>query len=397
MDLKNIFKDSETFNQWLINIRRELHAHPELDFDLPETTKIICRVLDEAEVSYKTGIGKSGITAELKGQNENVTIALRADIDALPILENTGCEYSSQNHGQMHGCGHDAHTAVLLGAVKILAENRETLPCNVRFLFQPAEETSGGAFPMIQDGCLENVDAIFGLHVDPTIDAGKIGIKYGAMCASSTYIDMKITGKSCHGAYPSEGIDAVVAAAHVITAVQSVVSRNIDSRDSAVITFGSIRGGEKENIVAQEVICRGTMRTLSKEVKEKAKERLTALVENIALGFGAEGEISFRDSYSALINHDEYVNIIKESGENILTPENIILKKTADMGVEDFAYYLEKVPGAFFNLGVRNIEKGITAPLHNDKFNIDESALLLGVKIQVSNVFSAYEKLLKLK
>lgn len=399
MALENIFfknlDSSDTFNNWLINVRRELHAHPELDFDLPETTKIICRLLDEINVPYKKNIGKSGIVAELEGKNREITIALRADIDALPIEEQTGCEFASQNFGKMHACGHDAHTTVLLGVIKTFAEKREELPCNVRFLFQPAEETTGGAVPMIEDNCLENVNAIFGLHVSPAIDAGKIGIKYGAMNASSTYVDIKITGKSCHGAYPSEGTDAVVAAAYVITAVQSIVSRNIDSRDSAVITFGTINGGEKENIVAQEVVCRGTMRTLSNRTKEKIKERLQNLVESVSAGFGAKGEVVFRDSYTALINHDEYVDIIKNSGEKILDEKYIVVNKKADMGVEDFAYYLEKVPGAFFYLGVRNVERGITAPLHSDKFNIDESALLLGVKMQVLNVLGACEKINK--
>ena len=392
----SFLKDIEKINEWIVNIRRELHSCPELDFNLPETVKIVCTALDEMGVPYKTGVGKSGVVGELQGKDRNITIALRADMDALPIIENTGCSYASKNEGCMHGCGHDAHTAVLLGAAKVLSEKRNELPCNVRFIFQPAEETTGGADPMIKDGCLEDVDAIFGLHVDPTIEAGKIGIKYGPLSASSTYLDMQIKGKSCHGAYPSEGIDAVVAAAYVITAVQSIVSRNTDSRDSVVITFGSIKGGEKENIVAEEVICRGTLRTLSNEVKEEIKDRLKNLVKSISAGFGAEGEMSFRDSYPALINSDDYVDIIKKSGEELLGKENIFVKKIADMGAEDFAYYLEKVPGAFFNLGVRNLEKGITAPLHNGRFNIDESALLVGVKMQVLNILSAYE-FLKLK
>ena len=397
MNLENIFlNDIEKINEWLINIRRELHSHPELDFNLPETVKIICTALDEMNIPYKTGIGKSGVVGEIQGKDKNIMIAFRADMDALPILENTDCSYSSKNKGCMHACGHDAHTAVLLGTAKILSEKREELPCNVRFIFQPAEETSGGAEPMIQDGCLENVNAIFGLHVDPMIEAGKIAVKYGAMNASSTYVDIKIKGKSCHGAYPSEGTDAVLAAAHVITAVQSIVSRNIDSRDSVVITFGIIQGGEKENIVAEEVICRGTMRTLSSETKAEAKKRLEMIVKNVSEGFGAEGEVSFRDSYTALVNHDEYVDIIKCGGENLLGKENVVEKKVSDMGVEDFAYYLEKIPGAFFNLGVKNTEKGITAPLHNGKFNIDEEALLIGVKMQVLNAVSAYN-LLKLK
>ena len=246
----SFLKDIEKINEWIVNIRRELHSCPELDFNLPETVKIVCTALDEMGVPYKTGVGKSGVVGEIQGKDRNITIALRTDMDALPIIENTGCSYASKNEGCMHGCGHDAHTAVLLGAAKVLSEKRDELPCNVRFIFQPAEETTGGADPMIKDGCLEDVDAIFGLHVDPTIDAGKIGIKYGPLSASSTYLDMQIKGKSCHGAYPSEGIDAVVAAAYVITAVQSIVSRNTDSRDSVVITFGSIKGGDVEKTYA---------------------------------------------------------------------------------------------------------------------------------------------------
>lgn len=394
MELQNIFlKNSKKFENWIINARRELHKYPELDFELPQTVKIITKFLDEMNIPYKTGVGKSGIVAELSGKNKNITIALRADIDALPITEKTDCEFISRNIGKMHACGHDAHTAVLLGTAGILSENRENLPCNVRFLFQPAEETSGGAVPMINDGCLQEVDAVFGLHVNPLIEAGKIGIKYGAMNASSTGLYLKITGKSCHGAYPSEGIDAIVAAAQVISSIQSVVSRNIDSRDSVVISFGKIIGGEKENIIAQEVLCYGTMRTLSDETKKKAKERLKTVVEMVSGAYGAVGEINFHDSYTALINHDEYVDIIKENSEKFLGNENVVIKVFPDMGVEDFAYYLKEVPGAFYTLGVGNKEKGITAPLHNDKFMIDESALLIGAELQVLNVLSAYKKL----
>lgn len=394
MTLENIFlENNENFSDWLINVRREIHKHPELDFELPETVKTISKYLDELNIPYKTGIGKSGIVAELSGKNKNITIALRADIDALPIIEKTNCEYKSQNYGKMHACGHDGHTAVLLGAAKIFSEKREFLPCNVRFLFQPAEETSGGAVPMIEDGCLENVDAVFGLHVDASIDAGKIGVKYGAMNASSTELRMKIKGKSSHGAYPSTGIDAIVIAAQVISSIQSIVSRNVDSRDSVVISFGTIAGGEKENIIAQEVSCIGTMRTVSNYTREAMKKRLKTMVEMVSGAYGGEGEIKFTDGYTALINHEEYVDIIKENGKKLLGDNNVVVKNITDMGVEDFAYYIEKVPGAFYTLGIRNKEKGINSPLHSDTFNIDESALLIGAEMQILNVLSAYEKL----
>ena len=394
MNLKNIFlQENENFNNKIINIRRELHKYPELDFELPKTIKIITNFLEELNIPYKTGVGKSGVVGEILGKDKSITIALRADIDALPIIEKTNCEFSSKNFGKMHACGHDVHTAILLGVAELFAKNREFLPCNVRFIFQPAEETTGGAVPMIQDGCLENVNAIFGLHVDPSLDAGKIGVKYGAMNASSTGVKFKVIGKSCHGAYPSGGVDAIVVTSQIINNIQSIVSRNIDSRDSAVISFGKIQGGEAENIIAQEVVCTGTIRTISQRTKENIKTRLKNMVEMISNAYGAKGEISFRDSYTALINHNEYVDIIKENGENFLGKENVVIKNLTDMGVEDFAYYLEKVSGAFFHLGVRNKEKGIFSPLHNETFNVDEKAISLGIKIQVLNVLSAYKKI----
>lgn len=395
MNRENILQNIEKNNQWFINTRRELHKIPELDFELPKTVAYVTSLLDEMGLTYKTGVGKSGIVVDIEGKNKDITIALRADMDALPILECGNKEYSSTISGHMHACGHDVHTAILLGVAKTISENRDSLPCNVRLLFQPAEETTGGALPMIEDGCLEGVDAIFGLHVDPTIECGVIGIKYGAYCASSTDVIIEVEGKSCHGAYPSQGIDAIVATCGIVTNLQSVISRNIDSRDSAVLSFGKIIGGEKENIVAQNVRVSGTLRTLSPEIKNKVKERVKEMVEFTAKGYGATGKVTYRDSYTALINHDEYIDIVKENGKELLGDSSIYVKTLANMGVEDFAYFVEKVPGAFFNLGVGNKKKGITAPLHNDKFDIDEDSLKIGVALQTFNILSAYDKLNK--
>lgn len=395
MNRENILQNIEKNNQWFINTRRELHKIPELDFELPKTVAYVTSLLDEMGLTYKTGVGKSGIVVDIEGKNKDITIALRADMDALPILECGNKEYSSTISGHMHACGHDVHTAILLGVAKTISENKDSLPCNVRLLFQPAEETTGGALPMIEDGCLEGVDAIFGLHVDPTIECGVIGIKYGAYCASSTDVIIEVEGKSCHGAYPSQGIDAIVATCGIVTNLQSVISRNIDSRDSAVLSFGKIIGGEKENIVAQNVRVSGTLRTLSPEIKNKVKERVKEMVEFTAKGYGATGKVTYRDSYTALINHDEYIDIVKENGKELLGDSGIYVKALANMGVEDFAYFVEKVPGAFFNLGVGNKKKGITAPLHNDKFDIDEDSLKIGVALQIFNILSAYDKLNK--
>lgn len=376
--------------QYVIKIRRELHQWPELDFKLNKTVNIIEESLKNWDVYYEKNIG---IVSEIKGKDETVTIALRADMDALPIKEETGLDFSSKNIGKMHACGHDAHMAILLGTIKVLKENQKNLPCNVRFIFQPAEETTGGAKPMIKDGVLKNVDCIFGLHVDPELKYGKIGIKYGARNASSIDLIIKVEGKSCHGASPADGVDAIVVMANVITSLQSIISRNIDAQESAVISLGKILGGTKENIIAQEVICSGTIRTLSTEVKKVLIVRIKEMVENIAKAYGAKGIVETRESYTALINHDSYVTLVKNNGIKLLGKENVVEKKIVDMGVEDFAYYLEEVPGVFFDLGVKNEEKGIVYPLHNNKFDLDERALVIGIKMEILNIISAYKKI----
>lgn len=395
--LENVLEkiNFNSYIEFVKKVRRELHQYPELGFELEKTIEIVKKYLDEIGVEYLEKIGKSGIVAEIKGETStNITIAIRADMDALPIKENNQIEYKSKIEGNMHACGHDAHTAILIGIIKVLKDISK-LPCNVRFIFQPAEETTGGAKPMIEDGVLKNVDCIFGLHVDPTLSCGKIGINYGARNASSTDIVIEVEGKSCHGAYPSEGVDAILVMANILCSLQSIISRNIDSRESLVVSIGKINGGTKENIVAQNSICSGTIRSLSKKTLERGKLRIKELVENIAKAYGGIGKVKFKDSYIALINHDDYVELVKENGELLLGKENIIIKKEAEMGVEDFAYFVEKIPGVFFDLGVKNEKKGITYPLHNNNFNIDEDALIIGVKLGVLNIFRAYERFKK--
>lgn len=389
---KNMLNSIGEVENFVIDMRRKLHKYPELDFSLPKTTKIICEVLDSLKISYKKNIGKSGIVADIEGKDKNITLAFRADMDALPIIEETEFEFKSEHYGKMHACGHDAHMSILLGVAKIISENLEELPCNVRLIFQPAEETTGGAVPMIKEGVLKNIDGIFGLHVDPSINSGKIAIKYGAMNAASTGIKIKIQGKSCHGAYPSTGIDAIVVAAQVITALQTIVSRNIDSRESLVLSFGKIIGGETENVITGEVFLEGTIRTLSNNLRDSIKPKIRNMVKMICEGMGAVGEVEYRDSYMALINNDKFVDFIKLSGNEILGSKNVKEKKVPEMVVEDFAYYLDKVPGAFFNLGVGQ-NNNENKPLHNGLFSIDESSLIIGVKIQVMNLLKAYEYL----
>lgn len=392
MDIANIKKLVEDEKQWLIDVRRDFHSHPELGQQEFRTMNKICEYLDEMGISYKKEIFKTGVIAEIEGENRDYTIALRADIDALPIEDRKTCDYSSKNQGVCHACGHDAHTTIALGVARYFAKNKIVPPCNLRFFFQPAEETVGGAKPMIKEGALENVDCVLGLHVDEYLPTGEIGIKYGAMNASSDTLKINIHGKSCHGAYPSDGVDAILVASHVMIALQSIVSRNCDARDSAVVTIGTINGGTQGNIIADKVQLVGTLRTLNPEVRTMALRRIKEMVTNIPKGFGGSGEFIREEGYTALINHDKEVDIIKENATKLLGEDKIYEKKVANMGVEDFAYFIENTPGAFFTLGVKNQSKGIDSPAHNGLFDIDEDALPIGVEMQIMNIYSAYNK-----
>lgn len=391
MEQEIIKRKVEEIAEWLISVRRDFHSHPELGQQEFRTMNKICEYLDEMGISYKKEVFKTGIIAEIKGENSDYTIALRADIDALPIQDKKNCEYSSKNEGVCHACGHDAHTTIALGVVRYFAKNKIIPPCNLRFFFQPAEETVGGAKPMIKEGALENVNCVFGLHVDEYLETGKIGIKYGAMNASSDTLKIKIKGKSCHGAYPSNGVDAIMVASHVMVALQSIVSRNIDARENGVITLGTIHGGTQGNIIAEEVELVGTLRTLNPEVRKVMLKRIEEIVTQLPIAFGGKGEFIREEGYTALINHDEEVNIIKKNGEMLLGKENIFEKQLANMGVEDFAYFIENTPGAFFTLGIKNEAKGIDSPAHNGAFDIDEEALKIGVILQIMNIYLKYQ------
>lgn len=388
MDINRLKEDCLGLSQWLTDVRRDFHEHPELGTQEVRTHAKICEYLDEMGIPHRTLFG-TGIVADIEGENPNITIALRGDIDALPIDDVKGVCYSSKNQGKCHACGHDAHMTIVLGVARYFYKTKTKPPVNVRLIFQPAEETVGGAKPMIEEGALENVSAIYGLHVDDSAEVGKIGIKYGAMNASSDTLKITITGESCHGAYPSRGIDALVVASHVILALQTIVSRNLDARESGVITIGTINGGTQGNIVANEINLTGTLRTLDPDVRTRMKKRIKEIVEGVPIAFGARGEVSIEPGYTALINHDRSVDIIKNSAEDLFGADAIYEKKLANMGVEDFAYFVENTPGAFFNLGIRNSEKHITSQAHNGHFDIDESALPLGVMMQITNIYNS--------
>lgn len=385
MDIK---QNIENINHELINIRRDFHKNPEISEEEYMTMEKICEYLQSWEIEYEKGIAKTGVVGIVRGKKGGKTVGLRADIDALPIVEKTEVPFKSVNHGVMHACGHDAHITILLGAAKILKDMEDEIQGNVKLFFQPAEETIGGAQRMIEEGCLENpdVDVVLGLHVSPNIDTGNIELRYGKMNASSDMITIIIKGKSSHGANPEKGIDPLVIGANVIMGLQTIVSRNISPLNPAVFTIGSIIGGTKGNIIPEEVKMECILRTLDNNTRKHFKTRIIDIVDGISRSYGGEGKVIIEESYAPLINTDEVVDLVKEVAEEVVGKEHIKYLDNAELFAEDFSYFAEAKKACFFHLGCRNIEKNCVYPLHNNKFNLDEDCLKLGVEIQVKNV-----------
>ncbi|MCT4605311.1 MAG: amidohydrolase [Marinisporobacter sp.] len=391
MKALNIKDRVEEIFEEIVSIRRDFHKHPELSGKEIRTGKKICQYLDQWGIEYETGIADTGIVGIIRGKKgTGKTIAIRADIDALPIKEIADYDYGSVNDGVMHACGHDVHTAILLSAGKLLKEMENELKGNVKLFFQPAEEAIGGADRMIKDGCLENpkVDHVIGLHVMPNVDVGKVELKYGKLNGNSGSVKITINGKSGHAAYPDKAVDAIVIAGHVITSLQTLVSRNVSPLDSVVLTFGKIYGGEKANIITDKVILEGTLRTLATQSRVAAKEKIKRIAENVSLGLGGSAEVAFKDGYIALINDDYVVDVMRDVAIKILGEENIVYKEFPSMGGEDFSYFADKVPSAFFHLGCRNEEKGIVASLHNKQFMVDEDCMKIGIIMQVNTILA---------
>ena len=381
----------EIFDE-LVEIRRDFHMNPELSENEFRTQDKIREYLNKWGIENYI-CAETGLVGIIKGKHKGKTIGIRGDIDALPIHEKNDVPYSSVTPGVMHACGHDAHAAIVLGIAKIikeLAESEDSINGNVKLFFQPAEETIGGAERMIQEGCMEapNVDYVLGLHVQPYLDSGKVELKHGKLNAATDSINIALKGKASHGAYPDEGIDAIVMAGYVITALQSIVSRNTSPINSVVVSLGKISGGVKDNIIADEVIITGTLRTLDDETRQFTKDKISNIVNNTAMAFGGEGLTTFYEGYKSLINDNEVVDIIKENAEKLLGKENVEFKEFPSLGAEDFSYFLDVAKGAFFHLGCGNSAKGITSPLHSEHFDIDEECLKVGVMLQVENIMT---------
>lgn len=371
----------------LVAIRREFHMYPEVSHHEHQTMARIASYLEKWDIPFTSGVAETGIVAHLQGSRPGKNIALRADIDALPVQEkNTDLPYCSRNDGAMHACGHDAHTTILLGAAKTLRSLNGDFPGSFTFLFQPDEEDTGGAQRMIAEGCLENphVDHVIGLHVHPVIPAGTVGIKYDKCYACSDMFILKISGKSSHGASPEDGIDAIVMAAQIISAAQTIVSRNTAPTNSAVITFGTIKGGSVRNQIAEYVECHGIIRTLDPVTRDFTCDTLQKVASGIAASMGGSAVIEYTRSYDPLINDNAVTDVVRGVAERQLGSENVVLESVPQLGVEDFAYYAMERPSCFYHLGCA-LQDRPQAPLHNSAFDLDENCLSVGVQLQVES------------
>ena len=375
----NIRPEVEAIKDILIQWRRDFHQYPELGFEEHRTSSIIAETLISFGMSPKTGVGKTGVTADLNF-GEGPTIALRADMDALPMQETSGLSFSSKHDGVMHACGHDGHMAMLLGAAKILSQMDKELIGTIRFIFQPAEEGEGGARYMIEDGCLEGVDEIYGIHVWNYQPVGEVGAKEGPILAAADLFDIIIKGVGGHGATPQGTVDAVIVAAHLIQTLQTIVSRNTNPLESTVITIGEINGGHNFNIIADKVRLAGTTRAYTKENRSMIQRRMQEIIDGVAKSFGAEITFNYTDGYPPTINHAGPVKKVLQAAGKVVGPG--AGEPYLSMGGEDFSYYLQKVPGCFFFVGsAPDGQRQFSTPHHCSHFNMDESALSVGTSV----------------
>jgi amidohydrolase len=387
--MMDIALEVKNIEQEIINWRRNLHRTPEVGLALPRTVEYITGELKKLGVQYHTLVNGNGIAGVIKGSGEGKTIALRADIDGLPVKEETGLEFASVNNN-MHACGHDAHAAMLLGAIKILNESKDKFAGNVKFIFQPGEEYPGGAKPMIEEGVLKNpeVDAIIGLHAGNIIKdlpKGKIGVCYGNLMSAADRIWIKIKGKGSHGAYPHLSIDPIATASEVVTALQTIISREIHPSEPAVLSICRISGGYNQNIIPDSVELEGTVRTINASTKEKIAQRIEEIVKGITMAHNAKYEYFYDYKYPPVINDLDFTAKFVQWAKKIIKEEAIVEIKQPCMVGEDMSYFLQQVPGTFFFLSNPKEVDGEIYPHHNPKFDVDESLLWMGTALFVQS------------
>ncbi|HWI46224.1 MAG TPA: M20 family metallopeptidase, partial [Rubrobacter sp.] len=341
----------EKFGEQIVALRRDIHREPELNFDTERTAQKVLAALDGLPLDIETGVAWNGIVATLRG-GEGPTVALRADMDALPMEEDTGLPFSSEFEGRMHACGHDGHTSMLVGAAHALAEMRDRLDGTVKFVFQPAEEGGGGGRVMVDEGVIDDVSSIFALHLWPGLPFGQVATKAGPIMAAADGFEMEITGSGGHGAMPHLAADAVVIAAQVVTALQILVSREVDPVEPAVLTVGKIGAGTAFNIIPEKARLGGTVRTLNADLRKRMPGRIEVLARGVAKGMGGDANLDYTFSYPVTANDEGAAGRALSVAEELFGGQSVLELPNPSMGGEDFAYFLEKVPGAFIWLGV---------------------------------------------
>lgn len=375
--------DHRELQDELVTMRRQLHRIPELGLQLPQTAAYVAARLDAYGIPYRNNRGDDGIIATLEGGQPGKTVALRADMDGLPIREETGVDYASQHDGCMHACGHDCHTAMLLGAVKLLKARQKELHGSVRLLFQTAEENTKGAQVMLDNGAMDGVDAVFGMHIgcilDKTIPSGKVVAAPGAVMAAVDAFRIRVRGMGCHGSTPEKGIDPVNIAAHIIIALQTINSREWNACVPVVLVLGAIHGGTQGNIIPDEVVIEGTLRTLDRKVRQQTVRRIGEIAAGTAAVFGGSAELELCGGVPPVINDPAMAAFAAETVGAVLGEDAVIPQVAQpNMGGEDFSLYLERVPGAFLFLSSSDAALKTDIPHHNPKFNVDERVLWRG-------------------
>jgi hippurate hydrolase len=366
-----------TFHGELTEWRRDIHAHPELGFKEQRTADLVADKLTGFGIEVHRGLGKTGVVGRLRIGNSPRTIGLRADMDCLPILEANTFAHRSQHEGRMHACGHDGHTTMLLGAARYLAQSRN-FDGTVHFIFQPAEEGLGGAEAMVKDGLFAEFpcEVIFGMHNRPGLAVGKFQIRPGAMMAGGAFFDIAITGRGAHGARPESGVDPVVVASHITAALQSIVARNVRPVDTAVVSVTKIHAGDAYNVIPEKATLGGTVRCFSNSVMDLVENRVRQIAESVAAGFGASASLDFRRLFPALVNNEDETKFIAETAAELVGEDNVNRQAGVVMASEDFSYMLERVPGAYIQIG--NGDGEGACEVHNPGYDFNDSALPYG-------------------
>ncbi|MEO0376599.1 MAG: M20 family metallopeptidase [Cyanobacteria bacterium P01_A01_bin.17] len=367
----------------LVNWRRDLHQHPELGFEEFRTAEVVAQKLTEWSIDHQTGVAKNGIVATIQGDLPGPVLAIRADMDALPVQEANQVPYRSKHDGRMHACGHDGHVAIALGTAYHLSQHRDHLKGTIKFIFQPAEESPGGAKPMIEEGALKNpdVDAIIGLHLWNNLPLGTVGVRSGPLMAAVELFECHIQGKGGHGAMPHQTVDSVVVAAQIVNALQTIVSRTVNPLESAVVTVGELHAGVANNVIADSARMTGTVRYFNPELENVIGKRVEDIVAGICQSHGATYDLNYWPLYPAVINDDQMAQLVRSVAETVIETPVGVVPECQTMGGEDMSYFLQEVPGCYFFVGAANQERGLAYPHHHPRFDFDETALGIGVEI----------------